>query len=142
MSAADKAKLDGVESGAQVNTITGVKGGSESTYRTGNVNITKANIGLGNVDNTADSAKNVAYATNAGDASTVNGFTVGKNVPANAVFTDTTYSNATTSEAGLLSTSDKTKLNGIEAGAQVNVAQFVVSATNPTGSVLWIKPSA
>lgn len=31
--------------------VTGVKGNSESTYRTGNVNITKANIGLGNVDN-------------------------------------------------------------------------------------------
>lgn len=31
--------------------VTGVKGNSESTYRTGNVNITKANIGLGNVEN-------------------------------------------------------------------------------------------
>ena len=31
--------------------VTGVKGNSESTYRTGNVNITKANIGLGNVPN-------------------------------------------------------------------------------------------
>ena len=32
--------------------VSGVKGNSESTYRTGDVNITKANIGLGNVDNT------------------------------------------------------------------------------------------
>lgn len=32
-------------------TVTGVKGNSESSYRTGNVNITKANIGLGNVEN-------------------------------------------------------------------------------------------
>jgi len=31
--------------------VLGVKGNSESTYRTGNVNITKANIGLGNVEN-------------------------------------------------------------------------------------------
>lgn len=51
MSSTDKTKLDGVESGAQVNTITGVKGNSETSYRTGNVNITKANIGLGNVEN-------------------------------------------------------------------------------------------
>lgn len=102
----------------------------------------KTVLGIDKVDNTADSAKNVAYATNAGDASTVNGFTVAKSVPANAVFTDTTYSNATTSKAGLMSTSDKTKLNGIESGAQANVPQFVVSATAPTGSVLWIKPSA
>lgn len=42
--------------------VTGVKGSSESTYRTGNINITKANIGLGSVDNTTDSAKNVASA--------------------------------------------------------------------------------
>lgn len=31
--------------------VTGVKGDSESNYRTGNVNITKTNIGLGNVGN-------------------------------------------------------------------------------------------
>lgn len=31
--------------------VTGVKGNAESTYRKGNVNITKANIGLGNVEN-------------------------------------------------------------------------------------------
>lgn len=45
--------------------VTGVKGEAESTYRKGNVNITKANIGLGNVDNTADSVKNVAMAVKA-----------------------------------------------------------------------------
>lgn len=43
-------KLNGIEAGAQKNTITGVKGSSETTYRTGNVNITKANIGLTNVE--------------------------------------------------------------------------------------------
>jgi hypothetical protein len=45
MTAADKKKLDGIASGAQVNSVTGVKGNAESTYRTGNVNITPANIG-------------------------------------------------------------------------------------------------
>ena len=45
MSSSDKSKLDGIESGAQVNTITGIKGDAETTYRTGNVNITPANIG-------------------------------------------------------------------------------------------------
>ena len=33
--------------------VTGVKGGAESTYRKGNVNITAANIGLGNLTNDA-----------------------------------------------------------------------------------------
>ena len=50
------------ESGAQVNTITGVKGSSETNYRTGNVDITPANIGLGNVNNTADANKQVKAA--------------------------------------------------------------------------------
>ena len=43
-------KLNGIEAGAQKNTITGVKGSAETEYRTGSVNITKANIGLGNVE--------------------------------------------------------------------------------------------
>lgn len=51
MLSSDKAKLDGIENGAQKNTVTGVKGDNEATYRVGNVNITKANIGLSNVDN-------------------------------------------------------------------------------------------
>ena len=43
--------------------VAGVKGESESSYRTGNVNITKENIGLGNVDNTSDNEKSVLSAT-------------------------------------------------------------------------------
>ena len=39
--------------GTDSNSVTGVKGNSESSYRTGNVNITATNIGLGNVENTA-----------------------------------------------------------------------------------------
>ena len=37
---------------------------------------TKADVGLGNVDNTADSAKSVKYANSAGNASKVNNYTV------------------------------------------------------------------
>ena len=44
-------------------TVTGVKGDSESSYRTGNVNVTKTNIGLGNVDNTSDANKPISTAT-------------------------------------------------------------------------------
>lgn len=47
----EKTKLDGIEDGAQKNTVTGVKGDAETSYREGNVNITKANIGLRNVAN-------------------------------------------------------------------------------------------
>jgi len=45
MSKEDKTKLDGISSGAQKNTITGIKGNAESSYRTGNVNLTPENIG-------------------------------------------------------------------------------------------------
>ena len=57
-----KGKLDGIENGAQVNTITGVKGDAETEYRTGNVNSTKGNIGLENVDNTSDENKPISIA--------------------------------------------------------------------------------
>ncbi|MGN8905332.1 pyocin knob domain-containing protein [Bacillota bacterium HCP28S3_F12] len=45
MTAADKKKLDGIASGAQVNTVTSVAG------KTGAVTISKNDVGLGNVEN-------------------------------------------------------------------------------------------
>lgn len=53
------AKLQSQINALSSSVVTGIKGSSESTYRTGNVNITKANIGLDNVNNTADADKNV-----------------------------------------------------------------------------------
>lgn len=47
-------------------------------------------------------------------------YTVEKSVPANAVFTDTTYSDATQSAAGLMSAADKQKLDGVATGATAN----------------------
>lgn len=64
----EKSKLEGIETGAQVNTLTGVKGSAEDTYRTGNVNITPANLGITVVNNTSDADKSVNYATSAGSA--------------------------------------------------------------------------
>ena len=45
MSSADKAKVDGIEAGAEKNTVSSVQG------KTGSVTITKADLGLGNVEN-------------------------------------------------------------------------------------------
>lgn len=42
--------------------VIGLKGNAESTYRNGTVNITPANIGLGNVNNTSDADKPVSTA--------------------------------------------------------------------------------
>jgi len=69
--------------------VTGVKGSAESVYRTENVEITAENVGLGNVDNTADSTKSVNYAASAGNSAKVNGHTVNSDVPSGAKFTDT-----------------------------------------------------
>ncbi|MFW6007774.1 MAG: tail fiber protein [archaeon] len=59
-------------------------------------------------------------------------FTVNKSVPSNAVFTDTTYNNATTNSSGLMSSKDKTKLNSIESGAEVNQNAFGKIKVNTT----------
>lgn len=61
------AKLDGIAAGAQVNTVTSVAG------KTGAVALVKGDVGLGSVDNTADSTKNVNYASSAGNADSVDG---------------------------------------------------------------------
>ena len=42
--------------------LQGVKGSAESSYRTGNVSVSKADIGLGNVDNTSDLNKPISTA--------------------------------------------------------------------------------
>nr|DAJ44845.1 MAG TPA: Putative tail fiber protein [Caudoviricetes sp.] len=43
--------------------VTGVKGEAETAYRLGQVNITKANVGLGKVENTSDAEKPISTAT-------------------------------------------------------------------------------
>lgn len=62
MSKSDKSKLDGIGAGSNVKSV---------NSKTGAVTLTKSDIGLSNVDNTADSAKSVKYATSAGSANSV-----------------------------------------------------------------------
>ena len=107
MTAADKIKLNAIEAGAQVNTVTGVKGDSESSYRTGNINITPTNIGLGNVNNTSDADKPISTAQQAALDEKVDKVS-GKGLSTNDYTTD-----------------EKNKLAGIAAGAQVNVIESV-----------------
>lgn len=97
---AEKTKLAGIAAGAQVNSITGIKGSAEKTYRTGNVNLTPANIGALASNANAVSASKLNNTTAIGSATqpvyfTGNGipapctYTLGKSVPADAKFTDT-----------------------------------------------------
>lgn len=59
-------------------------------------------------------------------------YTIGKSVPSDAKFTDTTYSEATTSAAGLMSAADKTKLDGTF-GANA-ITDFNMSSGTTTAS--------
>lgn len=74
----DKAKLDGIETGAQVNTITGIKGDAESSYRTGQVNLTASNIGalttikIGTVTMGSAGSAAAATASTSGTVTTLN----------------------------------------------------------------------
>lgn len=86
MSASDKKKLDGIQSGAQVNVAT-----------------------------------NLSVSRNA-NSQTVNSST-GK---------DATLSAATTSSAGVMTAADKKKLDGIQAGAQANIATNLTASRNAT----------
>ena len=56
------------------------------------------------------------------------GFVIGKSVPADAVFTDTTYNPATDEADGLMTAAGHAKLGGIEAGADKTDAQNVAAA--------------
>lgn len=103
MTGADKTKLNGIASGAEVNqnAFSNVKVGSTTVAADGKTDTLELVAGS-NVTITPD-------ATN--DKITI-------------AATDTTYSEASTSAAGLMSTSDKTKLNGIATGAEVNQNAF------------------
>ncbi|CDB90807.1 uncharacterized protein BN565_00020 [Clostridium sp. CAG:253] len=77
----------------------------------------------------------VGYSGYSDNSGKVNNHTVSSDVPANAKFTDTTYSDATTSAHGLMSASDKSKLNGIAAGANKTTILNSLAATT-TGYAL------
>lgn len=94
--------------------VTGVKGSAESSYRTGNVEISATNIGLGNVDNTSDLNKPISTATQTalnGKVDTV----VGKGLSTNDY--DNTakgiVDGVTTALAGKVSTSSVGSANGV-----------------------------
>lgn len=56
-------EIQNVKREIQGGVVSGIKGSAESEYRKGLVNITKANIGLGSVDDTSDLDKPISRAT-------------------------------------------------------------------------------
>jgi len=105
--------------------------------KTGVVTLSKADVGLSNVNNTSDTNKPISTLTQAALNNKVDDTQVLTNVPTGAVFTDTTYS---VGDGGLseisFTSADNTKLDNIAAGAEVNV---VDSVAGKTGVVSLVK---
>lgn len=122
MSATDKTKLNGIATGAEVNQ------NAFSKVAVSGQNTVEADS---KTDTLTLAGSNVTLTTNATSDTVTIGIT-SANVTAALGYTppqqDTTYSNATTSVAGLMSADDKTKLNGIETGAQVNKLESVTAS--------------
>lgn len=123
----ERTKLSGIESGAQKNTVIGVKGGAESTYRVGQVDITASNIGLGNVNNTSDVNKPVSSAQQAAiDSSASSTLTSAKTYAKN-------YADSLNSAMDSRMDAAESKLSGIDDGANKTVVDSALSSssTNP-----------
>lgn len=123
MSADDKTKLNGIAAGANAYTHPSHTAKSNGLYKI-----------------TVDSQGHVSEATAVAKTDITS-----LGIPAQ----DTTYGNATTSAAGLMSSDDKTKLNGIAAGAEVNqnafsnvkVGSTTVAADSKTDTVEFVAGS-
>lgn len=63
------------------------------------------------------------------------GFTIEKSVPSDAKFTDTTYSNATSSAAGLMSSADKQKLDAFQAATNYALKSDLTTVYKYKGTV-------
>lgn len=118
--------------------VTGVKGDSETSYRTGKVNITKDNIGLGNVDNTSDANKPISTAQRAALNEKVDKVT-GKGLSTNDLTTtlksnyDTAYTHSQTAHAP--SNAEHNVIVGIQKNGTdigVNTSTRKVNITVPT----------
>jgi hypothetical protein len=127
----DKAKLDGIEAGAQVNVATNLGYTAATTTGTvtsstgSNATVPAATTSAAGLMTSTDKSKlngieagaQVNVATNLGQSRNATSYTVTSSTGSN-----TTLAAATTTLAGVLTSTDKSKLDGIEAGAQVNVA--------------------
>lgn len=90
----------------------------------------KGDVGLGNVDNTADSAKSVKYATTAGSANAVAWANVsGK--PSSFTPASHSHGAASASANGFMSSTDKAKLDFGDI--------VYVSKSTPTKACIWVK---
>ena len=145
LSANDKIKLDSIQQGAEVNVntdlgITTSASDATITSSTGNnVTIPAANTSQAGLLTSSDKSKlnsvangaQVNVNTNLAITTSNTTATISSSTGNNAIMPA-----ATTSDAGLLTSSDKTKLNGIANGAEVNLpTNLGVTTTTTTATV-------
>jgi hypothetical protein len=137
MSAADKTKLDGIAAGAQVNANafgTIVVAGSSNVVAdnpSGTLTLVAgSNITL--TSNAGTDAVTIAATGSTGVASVTGTAPIVSSGGANPAISITA---ATTSAAGSMSSSDKTKLDGIASGAEVNQNAFSNIAVSGQGTI-------
>ena len=140
MSAADKTKLDGITAGAAVASVTGTAPIVSSGGTSPAISITAATTSAAGSMSAADKTKldgiaagaevnvNADWNAVSGDAQILNKPTIVSSVTGTAPISssggttpDISIAPATTGAAGSMSASDKAKLDGIAAGAEVNV---------------------
>ena len=127
MIASDKVKLDSISANASVASVaTGVGLDGGTITSTGTIKAKLKNETLLSVDSTAPITVTAdrTYAVLADKSGFLSVY-----VP----WSNTEYSNATTSAAGLMSAADKTKLNGIAAGAQPGTVTSITTGVGLTG---------
>lgn len=124
-----QAAIEEIAELASTGGVTGVKGSAETNYRKGDVEITKANIGLGNVDNTSDLAKPISTAQQAAlDAkvdktTTVNGHALSGNVT------------VTKSDVGLGNVTNDAQVKRSEMGVASGVATLDATGKVPASQL-------
>ena len=146
-SSASKTKLDGVETGAQVNVATNITQGTRTTTTvpitssTGTgATLSAASASLAGVMTSDDKTKLDGIAAGA-QVNVATNISQGTRTTTTVPITSSTGSGAalaaaSTTLAGVMSSADKTKLDGIQSGAQVN---SVTSVAGKTGAVTLVK---
>lgn len=127
---AEKNKLAGIAAGANAYTLPTASASTLGGVKVGS-NLTISNGVLSGTPDTTYSAMTGASATEAGSSGLVPAPSAGaatRYLRSDGTWVtppDTTYSDATTSVHGLMTASDKTKLDGIATGAEANVIETV-----------------
>lgn len=128
---------------SNIGTITGIKMNGASKGTSGVVDLGTVITAHQDISSKQDKSTAVTHSANTavgsatkpvyvaanGVATPISHF-INSDVPANAKFTDTTYSDATQSTHGLMTAADKKKLDGIAAGATKVAVDSALSATS------------